>query len=219
MQLSKRTLAILKGYSSINASIVVNKGKKLSTMAIPRNILAEADIEEDFPQEFAIYNLNEFLAAVSLFNDPELEFAEKWVNIREKGSKKGGIKYFYSNKALIVHPTKPLKNIEEFAVEFTLTEDTLARLTKAADVLGVKDVTIVADEEGISLVVQDRKNDSSNDFEIQVSDKPAKEFRAYLKRDNLKMISGTYQVRVAERGIAIFTREDGSMRYAIALEA
>ena len=68
-------------------------------------------------------------------------------------------------------------------------------------------------------MVQDRKNDSSNDFEIQVSDKPAKEFRAYLKRDNLKMISGTYQVRVAERGIAIFTREDGSMRYAIALEA
>lgn len=219
MKLSKRTIEILKNFATINQSIVVKPGNKLSTMAVARNILAEAEVEETFPSEFAIYNLNEFLSAVSLFEDPELEFCEKWVMIREKGTKRGGIKYFYSNKALIVHPTKSIKMPDDITVEFTITESVLTKISRAAGVLGVNDVVVVGDEEGISLIAQDRKNDSSNDFEIQVSEKAQKPFKFYFKQENLKFMPGDYVVQISERGISSFKKADGTLHYAVALEA
>ncbi len=220
MQLSKRTIEVLKNFATINQSIVVKPGKKLATMAVARNILAEADVEETFPSEFAIYNLNEFLSALSLFENPELEFGEKWVVIREKGAKRGGVKYFYSNKALIVHPTKSIKMPDDISVEFTVTEAILTKISRAAGVLGVSDVVVVGDDEGISLIVQDRKNDSSNDFEIQVSDKAQeKPFKFFFKQENLKFIPGDYVVQISDKGISSFKKADGTMQYAVALEA
>lgn len=220
MKLSTRTLGILKAFSQINNSIVVNKGNKLATMAVARNILAEADIEESFDQEFAIYNLTEFLAAVSLFQNPTLTFSEKWVVIGEEGARRGGVKYFFSNKALIVHPTKSVVMPPEIDAEFVLKEDTFKRIQKAAGVLGVNDLIVVGDEEGIAVVVKDKKNDSSNDFEVQVSDvKQSDNFKHYFRQDNLKLIPTDYKVRISSKGIASFTSEDGTVRYAIALES
>jgi hypothetical protein len=220
MQLSKRTVDIFKNFATINQSIVVNEGSKLQTMAVARNILAEAEVEEKFTSEFAIYNLNEFLAAVSLFQDPELEFGDKWVIIREKGAKRGGIKYFYSNKALIVHPTKAIKMPDGIEVEFLITETILTKISRAAGVLGVSDVAVVGDADGISLIVQDRKNDSSNDFEIQVVDKAqTTPFKFYFKQENLKFIPNDYNVQISPKGIASFKKADGSLHYAVALEA
>lgn len=219
MQLSKRTIEVLKNFSTINQSVVVNPGNKLSTMAVARNILAEAVVEETFPSEFAIYNLNEFISAVSLFEDPELEFGEKWVVIREKGIKRGGIKYFYSNKSLIVHPTKSIK-MPDISVEFTITEAVLTKIARASAILGVNDVVVVGDEEGISLIVQDRKNDSSNDFEIQVSDVPqGTPFKFFFKQENFKFMPGDYSVQISGKGISLFKKADGTLQYAVALEA
>lgn len=220
MQISKRTIEVLKNFATINQSIVVTAGNKLKTMAMARNILAEAEVAENFETEFAIYNLNEFLAALSLFQEPELSFEERYVNIREKGAKRGGIKYFYANKALIVHPTKPLRMPEGIDAEFTVNEAQLLKLQKAANVLNVNDMVVVGDSEGISLIVQDRKNDSSNDFEVQVSEAAqAKPFKFYFKQENLKLIPGEYQVKIAGVGIASFQRTDATIQYAIALEA
>jgi hypothetical protein len=220
MKLSKRTIDILKNYFLINQSIVVSPGNHLATVAIARNLMGECTVEETFPTEFAIYNLNEFLSAVSLFENPDLDFQEKFVLIREEGATRGGLKYFYANKALIVYPTKSIKMPDEIDVKFTLTESNFIKLTRAAGVLGVNDVAIVGDEEGISLIVQDKKNDSSNDFEIQVSDKAVeKPFKFYLKQENLKFMPTDYAVMVSAKGIASFTSADGMMKYAVALEA
>lgn len=221
MLLSKQTIDILKNLSTINQSIVIKPGNKISSMSVARNILAEAEVKEQFPIEFAIYNLNEFLSAISLFNNPELIFDEKWVLIREneKGTERGGVKYFYANKALIVHPLKSIKSINEVDAEFEVSESALTKLTKASIVLGVNDIVVVGDEEGIFLIAQDRKNASSNDFEIQVSDKPQKPFKFYFKQENFKFIPGDYSVKISGKGIALFKKSDGIIQYAVALEA
>jgi hypothetical protein len=199
---------------------VVFPGNKIATMSIARNILAEAQVEEKFPLEFGIYNLNEFLSAVSLFEEPELDFNEKWVLIKEKGMKRGGIKYFYSNKALIVHPTKSIKMPEDITVEFTITESILTKISRASSVLNVSDVVVLGDKEGISLIVKDRKNDSSNDFEIVVSEKPQEtSFKFFFKQENLKFIPSDYSVQISEKGISSFKKDDGTLQYAVALEA
>ena len=61
MKLSEKTLNILKNFSSINQSILVKQGNQLRTISVAKNILAEAEIKEDFPRDFAIYDLNQFL--------------------------------------------------------------------------------------------------------------------------------------------------------------
>lgn len=219
MKISKHTLNILKNYHSINPSILVKEGNVISTMAITKNILAESTVEESFPVEFALYNVNEFLSAVSLFDNPDFEFSDKFVTIREDGKKRGGLKYFYTNKALIVYPTKTVAIPPEIIdVEFVVTEAMLAKLNKAGAVLGVGDLVVVGDSEGISLIVKDRKNDSSNDFEVQVSDQESKDFEVYYRLENLKLLPGDYKVQLTQKGISMFTSADGTMRVAIALD-
>ena len=61
MKLSENTLAILKNFSGINNSILVKSGNKLRTISVAKNILAEAEIIEEFPKNFAIYDLSKFL--------------------------------------------------------------------------------------------------------------------------------------------------------------
>ena len=74
MKLSDKTLSLLKNFSTINQSILFKKGSKLRTVSVMKNILAEASIEEEFPRDFGIYDLNQYLNGLSLHNDPELNF-------------------------------------------------------------------------------------------------------------------------------------------------
>ena len=60
MKLSDSTLTVLKNFAGINNSILVKQGSKLRTISVAKNILAEADISEDFPKDVAIYDLNQF---------------------------------------------------------------------------------------------------------------------------------------------------------------
>ena len=61
MKLSDKTLVILKNFAGINNSILVKRGDNLRTISLAKNILAEANINEEFPRDFAIYDLNQFL--------------------------------------------------------------------------------------------------------------------------------------------------------------
>ena len=66
MNLSDNTLTILKNFAGINNSILVKQGTQLRTMSVAKNILAEAEIKEEFPREFGIYDLNQFLNGLGL---------------------------------------------------------------------------------------------------------------------------------------------------------
>ena len=48
MKLSDSTLTVLKNFAGINNSILVKEGKKLRTISVAKNILAEANITEEF---------------------------------------------------------------------------------------------------------------------------------------------------------------------------
>ena len=74
MKLSDKTLSVLKNFSSINQSILFKSGNKLRTISVMKNILAEATITEEFPKDFGIYDLNQFLNGLGLHQNPELVF-------------------------------------------------------------------------------------------------------------------------------------------------
>lgn len=218
MQLSKRTVSLLKNLSSINQNILIRAGKELTTITREKHIVARMDVEETFPVEFGIYELNSFLASLSLFNEPELTFEDKYVQISEKGQKRGGIKYYYSSPAVLVYNQRPIQFPPAPDLTFELTEEQLGKAQKAAAVLCVSDLVIAGDEEGISLIVYDKKRKVANDFEIQISDKPHEEFKVNLRQDNLKMIAGDYSVAVYKMGMVAFTSKDGTVQYGVAME-
>ena len=91
MKLSNETLSVLKNFSGINQGIEFKKGNKLSTVSSGKTVLAQATIKDDIPQDFCVYDLNQFLSVHSMFkNGVELEFDESNVIFKGDRSK---IKY------------------------------------------------------------------------------------------------------------------------------
>ena len=94
MKFSKQTFEILKNFSTINSNILVKPGNTLSTITGAKNVMSEAKVAEEFDVEFGIWDLSKFLGTISLFQDPEFEFEEKYVLI--KSSTGSCVKYYYS---------------------------------------------------------------------------------------------------------------------------
>ena len=218
MQLSNDTKDVLKNFSTITQNLLVKSGNVINTMSAMKNIVAKATIPDTFDNEFAIYDLNEFLSALSLFKNPTLDFKDQSVKLNEEG---GGsaVNYFFSDPSVVTSPKTEI-TMPSVDVEFTFTQDTFNQILKASAVLGVPDVVLQGTAGGdINLTVTDRKNDTSNDFAIKVGDNAPNDFTHYFKVENLKLLSGNYKVEVSTKGISRFVNMDKPVEYFIALEA
>ena len=217
MKLNQTTQDILKNFSEINTNILIKPGSELNTISTMKNILAKATINESFDSEFGIYDLNEFLSVVSSLDKPELTLQEKHLTISAEGSR-SKVKYFYSDPSVIVSPTKEV-NMPESDVTFTLSESNLAQLRKMAAILSSPDLALIGTKDGdVVLKVCDKKNDTSNKFDIIVGENATANYTFYFKVENLKMISGDYDVAVSSKSIAHFTNTKLPIQYWIALE-
>jgi hypothetical protein len=215
MKLSDNTLALLKNFAGINNSILVKQGNRLRTISVAKNILAEADITEDFPRDFAIYDLNQFLNGLSLHQDPDLDFAEdSHITIREG---KRRVKYFFADPNVIISPPEKEIQLPSKDVCFQLDSVTLEKLLKAAAVYQLPDLSAVGDAGVIRLVVRDKKNDTSNEYSIVVGETDA-EFTFNFKVENIKIIPGAYDVVVSSKLLSQFTNTKYNLKYYIALE-
>jgi len=216
MNLSTDTLAILKNFSEINNNILFKPGSKLNTISAMKNILAEATITEKFDTEFGIYDLNEFLRAVELFEKPAVKVnGANYALISDEKSKQV-IKYFFADKSVLVSPQKGI-NMPDKTVTFTLKKDDFARIQKAATTLNLPDIAIKGNGKVISFVATDKKNKSSNDYSLNVGETD-KEFTAYFKADNFKIISDDYDVAISKQKISHFINRSKPVQYWIALE-
>ena len=217
MKINQSTQDILKNFSEINTNILIKPGNELNTISTMKNILAKATINENFDKEFGIYDLNEFLSVVSSLDKPELTLQEKYMTISTEGSR-SKVKYFYSDPSVIVSPNKEV-NMPESDVTFSLSESNLAQLRKMAAILSSPDLALVGEKGGdVVLKVCDKKNDTSNKFDIVVGENATANYTFYFKVENLKMISGDYDVAVSSKSIAHFTNTKLPVQYWIALE-
>ena len=213
MKLSTETISVLKNFSTINANLMVKSGSSLSTMSAMKNIVAKADVTEEFLSDFAIYDLNEFLSALSLFDKPDLEFGNDFVIITEEGTSKS-LKYWFSDPSVVTTPSKEI-SMPSTELTFNLSSDTLNEITKAAAVIGVPDMAL----SGGKLMVTDKKNSTANAYEtsLDVGDVAA-EYKFWFKVENLKVMPGAYDVEVSSKKISHFTNTKIGVQYWIALE-
>ena len=215
MNLSDNTLGILKNFAGINNSILVKKGNQLRTISVAKNILAEAEIPEDFPRDVAIYDLNQFLNGLSLHQDPDLDFSPpSYISIKEG---KRRVKYFYADPNVIVSPPDKEITLPSDDVQFQLDSSALEKLLKAAAVYQLPDLSAVGEAGVVKLVVRDKKNDTSNEFAVVVGETD-KEFSFNFKVENIKIIPGAYDVVVSQKLLSKFTNTNCDLKYYIALE-
>lgn len=215
MKLTDNTITILKNFSSINQSILIKSGSKIRTMNILKNIYAEANVEENFPKDLAIYDLNEFLNGLTLHQDPDLDFAdEKFITIREG---KRRVKYFYADPEVIFTPPDKEVTLPSEDVCFQLEHSQLDKLIKASAVYKLPDLSAVGESGVIRLVVRDKNNDTSNEYSIVVGETDS-EFVFNFKVENIKIIPGSYDVIVSQNQASKFVNSKYNLTYFIALE-
>ena len=215
MNLSDNTLGILKNFAGINNSILVKKGNQLRTISVAKNILAEAEIPEDFPRDVAIYDLNQFLNGLSLHQDPDLDFSEEtYLTIRE-GRRK--VKYFFADPQVIIAPPEKEISLPSQDACFHLDSNSLEKLLKAAAVYQLPDLAVVGGEGVVKLIVRDKKNDTSNEYAVTVGETD-RNFTFNFKVENIRIIPGSYDVVVSSKLLSKFTNSRLNLTYYIALE-
>jgi hypothetical protein len=218
MKLSNETINVLKNFANINQGILLKKGKVIRTVSSQKTILAEATIGEEIPVEFGVYDLNNFLSAISLYKDnPSFDFDDKHVKIvRNDG--KSVTDYRFCDPKMIVSP--PDKNIKmdnpEISFELKLTD--LEWVLKTAAVLGSPQVAVQSDGTKINLVTFDSSNDAAHTNSIEVADGNGDTYKMIFKTENLKMIPGDYDVSISSAGISHFKNKNVNLQYWIATE-
>jgi hypothetical protein len=218
MKFSKETLTLIKNFSGINGALLLQPGNRLSTISEGRNIFAEATITEEFSSRFGIYDLGEFLNAMSVFSNPELIFHDQYVII--SGGSESKIKYFGAGEGIVKEAPNTIK-FPDPEIVFPLEANTLATIIKTANVLKTTDISIVGNKDTgyLTVIVSDKKNSTANAYEdvIAASDT---NFQANFKLESLKaLLAGSYNVSISSKKISRFENTAIDLRYFVAVEA
>ena len=229
LKLSKQTIEILRNFSSINKSIVIDPGKFVETISVNKNIIAATQIREEFPEQMAIYDLPLFLGALSLFKTPMLFFPDSKKVVIYDEDTKGKTTFYYSDPEIIGKVPDFNPDLPDCEIFFDLPQQDLQQLMQASKVYGVEDLCVYGHECTYSICVKDKKNETSNVFSLPlkkvVFDRPAensierRNFCFCFKIENLKLLEGSYHVTISNRNIANFASlSNSSLNYFIALE-
>ena len=221
MKLSSNTTSVLKNFATINQNLVIKQGNTITTMSAMKNIVAKAEVEETFPQEMAIYDLNEFLGALSLFSSPVLDFNGSHVMISEETKPTTKMKYFYSDPSVVTSPSKMITMPSE-EVKFTMSNEDLSKLKRAAGAIGAPDMVLERNMDlehaPSSITVKDKKNDTANNYSLDVATVGNGQFNFFFKVENMKLLDGTYDVAISSKNISHYKNKSSDIEYWIALE-
>lgn len=214
MKISENTIAILKNFSSINPSLLVRPGSTIVTMSPSKSILAKATVEENFPQQFAIYEMSKFLGIMSLFKEPEIEFGQKSMKIF---SGKNSTTFTYADPSMIIHPPDREIDFPNHEVEFAMSAEDLQKVVRATGIIQVPDVVVQGKDGKILLSAMDSKTPTPDTFSIEVGDTD-KVFTIVFKAEAIiKLISKDYTVKINRKGITQFVTD--GLLYFVAAEA
>ena len=219
------TIEILKNFAEINQSLIIETGDTIKTVSEQTNVLAKAKLNQSFPQDFAIYDLNKFLGVLSLFTEPSFEFSERSITIQssiDANNFQAGdsvAEYQFANMSLFENERKILaKNIDlpsEDAV-FRLDEKFFVAIMRAAGVMSLPEIAVVANDGKLKVQANDSKT-SVDSYAVDLGPSDAN-FKMIFKLENLKLLKGSYDVKISDKGLGHFKNVDRDLEYWIATE-
>lgn len=217
MKLSKSTIGILKNFANINGGIQFVEGNEIRVAAIDKSVMGIAEVEEQFPIDFALYDLNQFLSVLSMFTEPELDFHDDHMIIKQGRNR---VKYFYTASDNIVAAPYTLE-LESGEDTMFISADQLDSLTKASAVMKLEDFAIVKDGDSIQMIVEDGDQDSNNEFTIDVEfEVDVEDFELQLKMKTLNFVKLDYEISFVENNqFLIFANEESKLKYYVAVQS
>ena len=210
MKLSKKTLAILKNFATINQSIVVKPGNKLETISNIKDIFAQVESDEVFDSGFAIYNLNEFLGVVSLFEDPDFEFNKESVTISQGKMRQ---KYYYADPSVITTPPEKGVTLPSVEVKSGMKKEQWSIAVRAAAANNASDFTFTNG----NILLHNKTVPNSNTFVFENVANHDADYSLSISVERLKMIPDDYDIDICAKGLAHFKGSQG-VEYYIALQ-
>ena len=217
MKLSNETLTVLKNFSSINQGIQFKQGSKLTTVSAGKTVLAQANLKDSFPQDFCVYDLNQFLSVHGLFKDKaELEFDSSNIIFKNGRSK---VNYRMTAPDMIVIPPNKEITLPSVDSQFTLTQEDYDWIMKTAGVLSSPHISVQSDGDTIEIVTFDAQDNSAHTNAIQVGEGNGKKYKIVFKTENIKLIPGSYDVKISFTGLGHFQNTKEDIQYWIAFEA
>lgn len=198
MKLSANTVEILKNFAQICPNIQFKAGDVLMTRSQSNTMRGVAKLDQQFPKDFAIYDLPRFISVLGLYKDPELTFDNNYIIVGEDNR---NVKYVYTDPKMIVAVdyNKPF-NLPKEVTKFKLTADQLSKVLKASAVLGLPNITICGKAGKLNIVAQDVKNPSTDTFEIEIGDTNV-DFSVNYQVEVLKLLPEDYEVTVYETSV------------------
>jgi hypothetical protein len=218
MKLSSDTLNILKNFATINQGILFKKGKTLRTVSAQKNVMAEASITEEIPAEFGVYDLNNFLSVLTLHkDDPVIDFDN--TNILISGLQgRSKIKYrFCAPNMIVAAPDKPI-SMPDAEINLSLNQEDFDWIMKAASVLSSNYVAVESDGSKVFVIALDMANDAAHTDALEICDGNGDKYKMIFKVENLKMISGSYDIKISSKGISNFKHKALNLQYWVATE-
>ena len=219
MKLSNETLSVLKNFAGINSGIEFKKGNVIRTMSTGKTVLAAATIKDEFPQDFCVYDLNQFLSVHSLNKDTEIDFDDVNVIFKSGTNGRNKIKYRKTEKNMIVTPPDKVLVLPSVDISFTLTEDDFNSILKTSSVLQSPNIAIESDGDKIFATAYNAKDDAAHTNSIEVADGNGSKFKMVFLTENLKMIAGTYEVEISAKGLSSFKNKNVDIQYWVATES
>ncbi len=213
MNLSAKTLQVLKNFSVINPSILIQEGDILKTISPTKTVMAKAKLDEPFDKTFAIYDLGRFIGVLSLIDDAELKLTDRIITI--KGKDGDSISYTCADPSNIVTPPEKDIKLPTVDVTFTLKEAAFAKTMKALSVLSLPEIALVGDGKMVYFQAVDSKNPTGDVYRTPVGETD-KNFKAIFKSENMKMLPGDYEVSVSSKGLSYF--KGAALEYWVAVE-
>lgn len=215
MNISTPTLSILKSFTSINPSLYVNAGSVIKTISPQKTIIGRAEVDETFDKPFGIYDLNQFISTVSILDNPDFDFEDTSVHIKNG---EASVRYGYADANMIMQAPEKDLDLPDVVVEFELKDSVFKKTMQAASVMQLPNWSVVGASGEVTLVVGNSKDDSSNVFRHVVGSTDL-EFDLLFKVENLKFMSADYTVRISSKGISHFSTNGGKLQYFIATES
>ena len=202
MKLSVETVNVLKNFSMINPSVMVEGGNEIVTMAPSKTIVAKAKTDEQFRQPFAIYELSKFLGIISMLEEPEYDWGKDSVEITAKN---GNVTYAYADPSMIVAPIAKSIPMENIITTFQLEQNHITNVIKAASILQTDLVRIYCEDGNLKVGTADYKNPGAHKFDQVIKEIDNVDFSVFVKTENIvKVLPDEYTVSVDQKQIIEF---------------
>ena len=210
MKISDATLRILKNFSEIDKSIIIQPGNKLETRS--QGVMARATVEEEFPSKVCLYDLGQFLGVCSIFDDPEFTFSNKDVRISENANV---LTYRFADESIIPRiPSLPEKAISH---QVKIASADLQRIIKAARVVSADHIFVECTGEQVFMVAKNR-HVLSHEFRLDLGESAAKQFTYPIPVDRFQMITSE-DYMLGFGGIRAVNFSTPNLSYWIAMDA